>query len=223
MKKLFAGAALVAAATASPVLAQTAAIVDLQGVLMQSSALKQAQTQIQATYRTQIDAYNNRRTALENELSQARDELVKMQKSGASMTVMQPKINAFQSKQQSAQRELMTLGMPFIRPNTYAEEQITDHIEEAMRAVMTTRKVNLVLNPQAAIIADPSADMTSDVAAELNRRVTNVSITPPANWVPASERQNQSDTGAGAAPAARASGASTNASVPPAARRPTSR
>ncbi|MFT8735841.1 MAG: OmpH family outer membrane protein [Zymomonas mobilis] len=221
MKKLFAGAALIAAVTATPVLAQSAAVVDLQGVLTQSSALKQAQTQIQATYRTQIDAYNNRRVALETELSQMRDELMKLQKSGTSMALMQPKVNAFQAKQQAAQRELMTLGMPFIRPNTYAEEQVTDHMEESVRSVMTLRKVNLVLNPQSAILADPSADITSDVAADLNRRITTVSITPPANWVPASERQNaQNDA---AAPAARSATPASNASVPPAARRPTSR
>ncbi|AEI37054.1 MAG: OmpH family outer membrane protein [Zymomonas mobilis subsp. pomaceae] len=226
MNKLLAGVAFVAAVSAAPVMAQSAAIVDLQGVLTQSNALKAAQTQIQATYRSQIDAYNNRRVALEGELSQQRDELIRLQKANSSSAILQPKIAAFQARQQAAQQEMMKLGMPFMRPNAYAEEQITDHMEESIRSVMAARKINLVLNPQGAILADPTADMTPDVAADLNRRVTTVSITPPANWVPASERQNQAQNGdsSTATPAPRgSSAASSNASVPPAARRPTSR
>ena len=57
-------------------------------------------------------------------------------------------------------------------------------LEAAVNSAMTKKRINILLQPQAAIKALPAADITNDVMAELNATVPNVSITPPAGWQP---------------------------------------
>ena len=59
-----------------------------------------------------------------------------------------------------------------------------DEVEAALRAVMAAKRVNLVINPEAVILATPGGDITPDLTAQLNTAVATVTITPPANWQP---------------------------------------
>jgi hypothetical protein len=77
-------------------------------------------------------------------------------------------------------------------------EQFTNggRLDAAVKAAMAAKRVNLVVQPQAVLLAQPAADLTADITAELNKTVTSVQITPPAGWQP-----GQQQAAAGAAPA----------------------
>jgi Skp family chaperone for outer membrane proteins len=216
MKMLFKAAALASAVAmpalvALPVQAQLAAgqntaVIDVQGAIAESAAYKAAAAQIQTTYKTSIDAYNARAQALQTELAPAQQELQTLQANAATpKATLDAKVAAFRTRTQAAQTELARLAVPFARPTAYAREQVEDKLEEAIKAAMTAKKVNLVINPEAILAINPGANLTPDVVTQLNTLVKTVSITPPAGWEPGQPRQAAAGTPA-AAPAATAPG-----------------
>ena len=44
-------------------------------------------------------------------------------------------------------------------------------VEAALRAAMAAKRVNLVINPEAVILATPGGDITPDLTAQLNTAV----------------------------------------------------
>ena len=78
---------------------------------------------------------------------------------------------------------------------------LSDAVTNAVRA----KNVTLLLRPDAALFAQPAADITTSITAELDRLVPTVGITPPAGWQP--NQQGQQGGAAAAAPAAPARGA----------------
>ena len=210
MKILFKAAALasavaVPALVALPVQAQVAAgqntaVVDLQGAVAESAAFKTATSQIQTTYKAQIDAYNARAKALQTELQPLQTELQQLEANSATpKATLEAKVNAYRTRAQSAQAELARLAAPFAKPTAYAREQVEDKLEQAIKSAMVAKKVNLVVNPDSIVAVNPAANLTPDVVAQLNTLVKTVSITPPANWQPGQPRQQAA---APAAPAA---------------------
>lgn len=211
MKILFKAAAL-ASAVAMPALValpaqaqvaagQNTAVIDIQGAVAESAAFKTATGQIQTTYKPQIDAYNTRAQALQKELEPAQKELQTLQANPATpKATLDAKVNAFRTRTQAAQTELARLAMPFARPTAYAREQIEEKLEQAIKAAMVAKKVNLVINPEAIVAINPGANLTPDVVTQLNALVKTVSITPPAGWEPGQQRQAAPAAPAGTAP-----------------------
>lgn len=198
MTKFLKGAATAASIAFAATVAQAqVAVVDLEGAVAQSAAMKTAQQQIQTQYKAQIDAFNARQTALNAELQPLQREIQTLQANSATpQATLQAKVNAFQTRQQTARQELGQLAQPFGRPSAYAQEQVTEKLEQALRAAMTAKRVTLVVRPEAAVLALPAGDLTADTVTQLNAILKTVSITPPAGWQPG-QRAAQ-----GAAPAA---------------------
>ena len=67
-----------------------------------------------------------------------------------------------------------------------------------MTAAVRAKNVSLLLRPEAALFAQPTADITAAITTELDRLVPSVSTAVPANWQPNQNGQQQ-----GAAPHAR--------------------
>ena len=194
-------------AAAAPASAQSVAVLDPDAAVGNSNAWKTAAQSIQTTYKTQIDQAQARQNALAAEIKTAaapidtnHDGQISQAEVQAAQTSNPNGLKALQAKEQSAQAELQRLSLPFNRAKAYAIEQITNHEDEAVTNVVKQRKIGVLLRPDATFVADPSADVTSAVTAELDRLVTApVSITPPANWQPG---QQQQAAPAAAAPAA---------------------
>ncbi|HUD93740.1 OmpH family outer membrane protein [Sphingobium sp.] len=208
MKTIVKAAALILAPvttlalTAVPASAQSKtgiAVADLQGAVGTSAAYTTARTQMQTTYKPQIDAFNARKTAIDTDLKTKGDALQAALKAagGKPTPAIETQYQQFQQSQQAAQAELQKLGQPIALANAYVEEQITAKLSDALKAAMTKAKVDLVLNPEATVSYQPTVDITASVVTELNALVPSVGITPPAGWQPG--RQGQA--GAAAAPA----------------------
>ena len=174
------------------------AVADPEAAVANSKAWAAARSQIQTTYKTQIDQANARRTAVEGELRPLVEAYRKAAAApGASEASLRPQATTIQTKQQAAEQEIGRLTQPAQRAQAYAVEQISAKLNDAVQAAVRAKNVSLVLRPNAAIFAQPAADITPAITAELDRTVPSVSITPPANWQPGQGGQQ-----AAAAPAA---------------------
>ncbi|MBB5698726.1 OmpH family outer membrane protein [Sphingomonas yantingensis] len=206
MNKFLIAAALAPVAIATPSLAQVngIAVANPEGAVLESNAWKTAISQIQTTYKAQLDQAQSRQTAVQNELRPLVDAFQKARSApNANEAALRTQANTIQQKEQAANAELQRLTQPVQRARAYAAEQIGAQLQSAVNAAMSKKKVTLLLRPEAAVQTQPSADITADVTAELNRLVPNVSITPPANWQPGGQQGAAAAPAAGAAPAAR--------------------
>jgi Skp family chaperone for outer membrane proteins len=188
--KLMTAAAIAAPlAIAAPAAAQVA-VADLNAAVQQSAAMRAAATTIQTQYKAQIDAANARQTALQTQLQPLATELQTLQGNSATPpATLQAKAQAFQARRDAAQRELAGLTAAFERPAAYAQEQVVDKLDAAVRAAMAAKNVAVLLRPEAVYTAQPTGDLTPDIVAQLNNAVKTVSTTPPAGWQPGQQQQ----------------------------------
>lgn len=209
-KHLLLAAALVAPAALSAPAATAqvggVAIADPEAAVANSKAWATARTQIQTQYKAQLDQANTRRQAIQTELQPLVAAYQKAAAApGASEASLRPQLQAIQTREQSANTELQRLTAPASRAQAYAIEQISAKLQDAIGAATRAKNVSLLLRPNAALFAQPTADITSAITAELDRAVPTVGITPPANWQP-----GQQDGGAAAAAPAAAAPATNN-------------
>jgi len=212
LKSMILAAALIAPATfaATTATAQVAgvAIADPQAAMVNTRAWTAARTQIQTTYKAQIDQAETRRQTAERELQPLVTAFnTARAAANPNQASLQSQAQAIQARQTTAQQDLDRLTLPAQRAQAYALEQIQAQLGTAVQNAVRARNVTLLLNPQAALFAQPTADITSAITAELDRLVPSVNTTPPANWQPGQQ-------GAGAAPAA--AGTPAPAATPPA-------
>jgi|CXWL01.1.fsa_nt_gi Skp family chaperone for outer membrane proteins len=191
--KIMASAIALAAATATPALAQRAAAVaapvvataDVDGAVQQSAAFTLAASQIQTTYAAQINNRTVRAQALQAELTTLRTAAIAEQgRTPQNAAALQAAVTAFQTRQQAAEQELQTLSAPIDLAVTYVREQITLKLSDAVRAATTARRVDVLLNNEAVIWRAETADLTPAIVTELNRLVPNVAIVPPEGYQP---------------------------------------
>lgn len=183
---------------AAPAAAQTklgVGVADLEQAMVKSTAFSNAMTAMQTTYKSQIDAFNARKTTLDTELQTKANELQAAQKAaGGNTASLQPKIEAFQQRRAAIQQELATLGRPIALAQAYVEEQVSAKMSDALKTAMTKRKVDLVLQPGATVSYQPAVDITDAVTAELNALVPSAQIVPPAGWQPGQQKQQPAST-----------------------------
>lgn len=202
LQKAIALPVIAMALSAAPALAQSKGglgIANLDKAVNDSTAAATARSQMQVTYKATIDSFNTRKAALDAELKQKADALQAAAKAagGKSTPALQAQYEALQKRSQEAQAELQRVGQPLALANAYVEQQLAAKLTDAVKAAMTKKGVDLVLQPEAAVSYQPAADITAAVTAELNTLVPSVGIVPPAGWQP-----GQQQAAGGAAPAA---------------------
>ncbi len=217
MTSTFKKAALAAAATlaigaATPALAQSrqgVAVVNVEQAVFESNAYTTARTQMQTTYKAQIDQFNARNTALQADLQAKQTALqTALNAAGGKPTpAIETQYAAFQKAQNDARAELERLGQPIQLAQAYVEEQIGAKLSDALKGAMTAAKVDLLLKPEATVSYQPTVDITAQLKTQINALVPSVSITPPAGWRPGGQQQGAAPAPAAtAAPAAKPQG-----------------
>ena len=204
---LLAAAALVApaamTATAADAQVSGIAVADAQGAIANSKAWNAARAQIETTYKAQLDQAETRRQAVARELQPLVTAFQTAQRApGATEATLRPQAQAIQARENAANQELARLTQPAQRAQQYAIEQIQAKLSDAVTAAVRAKNVSLLLRPEAALFAQPTADITAAVTTELDRLVPSVSTAVPANWQP--NQGGQQQQGAAPAPAARA-------------------
>ena len=204
-KTLLLAAALVApaamTATAADAQVSGIAVADAQGAIANSKAWNAARAQIETTYKAQLDQAETRRQAVARELQPLVTAFQTAQRApGATEATLRPQAQAIQARENAANQELARLTQPAQRAQHYAIEQIQAKLSDAVTAAVRAKNVSLLLRPEAALFAQPTADITAAITTELDRLVPSVSTAVPANWQPNQGGQQQQ----GAAPAAAA-------------------
>ena len=202
---------LLAAAIAAPTaLAATGAVAQVGGIAItdpsaavrNSAAYTAARSQIETTYKAQLDQAQARSQAIDAELRPLVTQFQTAQSApNPNTAALQTQYQAIQAKQQAGQAEIQRITLPAQRAEAYTLEQIQARLPEAVGNVVKAKNVTLLVNPQQVIFAQPAADITPAITTELNRLVPTVSITPPAGWQPGQQGQ-AAGAAAGAAPAA---------------------
>lgn len=205
-KHLLLAAALVTpgAFTAATATAQVAGIAvgDPEAAVANSKAWATARTQIQTTYKAQLDQANTRRQAITTELQPLVAAYQKAAAApGATEASLRTQAQAIQTREQTANAELQRLTAPASRAQAYAIEQISAKLPDAVNGAVRAKNVSLLLRPNSALFAQPTADITAAITAELDRLVPTVGITPPANWQPGQQGDAQGAAAPAAAPA----------------------
>lgn len=193
MKKIFVASALaIATLSISPLLsapaiaqAKAVAVADVRVAAARSNAFTVASGQIETTYKAQIDQQETRGQTLQAEINVLIAKYnEEAKKTPQNQTALQAAAKAVQDKRQAASAELNQIGAPIDLAIAYVEDQISLRMNEAIRAAMTAKKIDLLLQPDAVLARENNVDITDAVVAELNRILPNVSIAPPAGYQP---------------------------------------
>lgn len=180
-----AAALLSVAALAVPANAQVAGIAtaDTSVAIARSKALSTAYQQIGTQYASFAQQMQTKRQEINNinaQLDTNKDKNLDQAEVDAAVKAKSPLLTQIDAKQ----KEINALQDPIIKAQLYSVEQIAMKYEAAQQAVITAKKINVILAPDAFVWAPDAVDVTTAITAELDRTVPSVGITPPADWRP---------------------------------------
>jgi Skp family chaperone for outer membrane proteins len=195
MNKLVFGTAFAALAIAVPASAPAqrlgaavVAVIDTGRIFRECNACRTAQTQLQQ----QVDQARQRAQQLGQPLQtegQSLENTLKALGGKAPDAALQGRIQAFQTRQNTANRELQNRQATIQRNQQYVAQQINTKLDPIIKSVMQSRGANIAVDMQATLATSPSIDVTNDVLAQLNQQLTSVNVTAPA--APANTQQPQ--------------------------------
>ena len=183
--KVIAAALLSVAAISAPASAQVAGIAtaDTAVAITRSKALGTAYQQIGTQYATVAQQLQAKRVEINNlnaQLDTNKDKELTQAELDVAIKAKNPLLTQLDAKQ----KELNTLQEPVFLAQLYAVEQIALKYDAAQQAVITAKKINVILAPDAFVWAPEAVDVTAAITAELDKAVPSVPITPPAGWRP---------------------------------------
>jgi Skp family chaperone for outer membrane proteins len=184
-KTALAAALMSAAAIASPASAQVAGIAtaDTAVAIARSKALGAAYQQIGTQYATNAQQMQAKRVEINNinsQLDTDKNKELTQAELDAAIKAKNPLLTQVDTKQ----REINQLQEPIVKAQLYAVEQIAMKYEAAQQAVITAKKINVILAPDAFVWAPDAVDVTTAITAELDKAVPSVAIVAPADWRP---------------------------------------
>jgi outer membrane protein len=153
-------------------------VVDMERVVTQSAAGKQAMTEIDA----KMKAAQTRANTLQGQLKTEADAIQAGQANNSlSGAALDTRVKAFGEKQQTAQQELGKLEADIQRSRQWVLKQISDKVGPIVSDVMKEHGASLAIPRAAALQFAPAMDATSEVLTRLDKDLPRVSTTPPAN------------------------------------------
>lgn len=184
-------AALLLAVASAPLAAQQLSppvivVVDMDRVVNESAAGKQAGTELQA----KGQQLQQRRTTL---ASQLQTEAQAIQQGQQAKTLAGPqleqRVKAFQDREQSANQELARGQDDLGRSRQYVIQQITTAADPIITQVMRERGASLAMQKGATLQHTASLEVTTDVITRLNTSLPKVSTVAPAAPAAAAPRR----------------------------------
>ncbi|TMM49049.1 OmpH family outer membrane protein [Qipengyuania marisflavi] len=173
-----------AAFVATPAAAQVAGIATSspEAVIVRSAARIAAYQQIDQQYAAQIQQARTVRQeiqALQVSLDTNKDNQLSEQEVAANPGVVQ--------QVQQKEQQIGQISQPIVLAQTYAVEQLINDYNNARQQVISQKKIQIMLAPDAIQWAPDSVNVTADIVAALDKRVPTVQIVPPAGWQPRRE------------------------------------
>ncbi|RYY23383.1 MAG: OmpH family outer membrane protein [Sphingomonadales bacterium] len=191
---LAAPAVLAFAAPAQAQVTGTIAYANPTSVVGNSKAFAAANQQISTTYKTSFDQIIARRQALQKEvepllvqLDTNKDKQISDEELKAAQNAKNPALDKLAAARTTAEADIGKLSNPASRAELFAIESILRKYEAAQSAVVTAKKIGVVLSPEVFMYAPDSADISPAITIEIDKSTPTVSISPPADWQPSRE------------------------------------
>ena len=191
ISKILAGASLAAASlTALPASAQVTGsigVVGAPGVVASTNAFRSAYQQIGTTFQaqsTQIQQKNQQVQTLLQQLDTNNDGNLDEAEQRAAQTAPQAQ------QIQTLETEVAQLTNQIEAARVYAIEQILRQYGAAIQDVQQQNNLQVILDRDAVVTAQPAAFIDEKVVAALNTRAPSVQITPPQGWQPSQQAVN---------------------------------
>lgn len=178
---LLAGAAFASGAAQAQVAG--IATLDTTDAIMQTKAFAQAYQQIGTTFASNSQMIQTKRKEINDinaQLDTNKDKNLTQEELDAAIKAKNPLLGQLEAKE----KEIAQLQQPIVTAQAFAVESIADRYAAAQQQVVTQKKINLILSPEAFIWAPEAVNVTGAVTAALDAAVPSVGITPPANWQP---------------------------------------
>lgn len=179
-----AGAMTAAVAFAAPASAQVAGIATASPeiAIARAAARTTGYQQISTTYSAQLTQATTLRQEI-NTLQQSLDTNKDNQLSEAEVQANPTVVQQIQQKEQQVQQ----IAQPITIAQTYVLDQLAREWDAARQQVVSAKKINLLLSPDAIQWGPPSVDVTSDIVAALDSRKPTVTTAVPAGWQPSQQ------------------------------------
>ena len=165
---------------------RTAASVDLEKVVAGSTAYNAAINQINTTYASNLQQYQQLQQTANSQLGplvqQVQAEQAKPSPNQAQLQTLSNQINQIRA---TTQAQLQQAGQPIEIARAYVADQITQAITPAVQTVARNQKLGIVVSREAALYVDTTNDVTNSVITELNRTTPQVGINAPPEWLQA--------------------------------------
>lgn len=178
------GAALAAASVSAPVAAQVAGIATTSPeiVIARAAARGAGYQQIGTTFAAQITQINTLRGEVQT-LIKSLDTNNDNQLTDAERNAKPAVVTQVQQKEQ----QINAVAAPITIAQAYVLDQLAREYDAARQQVVTAKRIQIMLSPDAIQWAPPAVDVTSDIVTALNTRKPTVSTAVPAGWQPARE------------------------------------
>ena len=165
------------AASAQRLTPAVIAVVDTDRVSRECTACVAAQAQLRSQVQSAQTRQTQLRTSLQTEGAPIQTAVTALA-GRAPDAALQARIRAFQTKEETANRELQTRTQTLQSTQAHVSQQISARLMPIINAVMTARGAALVVDKSATLASSNSLDVTNDVLAQLNQQLPSVSITP---------------------------------------------
>lgn len=207
MTKFHKSALVVALASASavtvsaPAQAQAikgVAVVDEAAVVQASTAAKGADQQIATQYAQDIQQYQQLQQSLSGQLKPLYDQANAEQgKPQPNKQVLQQLVSQINEIEGRGEAQLKQVLQPIEIAKAFVAEQLLERVDAATKVVAERRQATVVVTAASTRYKSPSADITNDVIAEMNRNAAPLSVVPTQQWL-----QSKGLVQGGTAPAA---------------------
>lgn len=173
---------------AAPAQAQVAGVATANPTfaIARAKALGPAFQQIETTYKSYVDQMQAKQREIQGLLGQLDkngDKNVDQAEMDAATAAKNPALAQVEAKE----REMEGLRAPLVKAQMYVIDQLVGKYGQAQQAVVTAKKLNYILAPDAFVWAPPATDVTPAITTELDKLVPTAATTPPANWNPSQQ------------------------------------
>jgi Skp family chaperone for outer membrane proteins len=154
------------------------AVVDVERVMSQCTACVAANGQLQ-TQRTQLQQFaQSQSTPLDTE--RASLEAAAKAAAGKPDAALQQRIQAFQTKVQTAQRAVSEREQTFQRNVQFVQQQVAQRMVPVIQQIANQRGATIAIAKDSVLFSATSADITDPVLAALNQQLPSVqTVAPP--------------------------------------------
>ena len=176
------------AATAQQLPGAVIAVVDTDRIVQQCTVCVAANQQLQSQLTQLQQRAQQLGTPLQTEEQAITTAIRALPQGSAPDATLQRRIQAFQTSQQNAQREVSTRQQQIERNFAFVRQQIGQRVQPAVVQVMQQRNANLAMDRGATLAIAPTIDITPAVVAIVNQNTSPLNVNaPPPQQQPAAQ------------------------------------